>query len=89
MSKKPTVILRGEVELRDLLANPIWKDGDDGWKTDSDFIRAVINEIVQGGNYPYNSDVQREVERRLGIPRQDDSGSVLMPTFDPGKMKGV
>ena len=77
MSKKFTITLRGEAELRDLLANPVWKDGDDGWKTDSDFIRAVIDEIVQGGNYPYNSDVQREVERRLSVPRQGDSGTPL------------
>jgi len=77
MSKKPFITLRGEAELSVFLANPIWKDGDDGWKTASDFISAVIHEIEHAGNYPYNSDVQREVERRLGVPRQDDSGSVL------------
>ncbi len=77
MSKKFTITLRGEAELKEFLANPIWKDGDDGWKTDSDFIRAVIDEIVQNGDYPYNSTVQREVERRLSVPRQDDSGTPL------------
>jgi len=77
MSKKPTITLRGEAELREFLANPVWKDGDNGWKTDSDFIRAVIDETAQSGVFPYNSTVQCEVERRLGVPCQDDSGSVL------------
>lgn len=42
----------------------------------SDFIIDVIGDVAKSG-YPYNSTVQREVERRLGIPPQNDNGSPL------------
>lgn len=42
----------------------------------SDFVVGIIQEIKKT-QFPYNAVVQREVEKRLGLPRYDDNGSVL------------
>lgn len=43
----------------------------------SEFCVALIAEIESTGKYPYNLDVQRLAEKRLGIAEQPDSQSAL------------
>lgn len=54
---------------------PDWNDSQ--WHTKSDWLIALIDEIEATGQYPYNTTVQREAEKRLGLPRQNDNGSAL------------
>ncbi len=74
-----TLHLKDENDLRQALDNPEWMTWKHpgSWQVRSDSIIGIIDEIEAEGKYPYNTDVQRRVETRLGIPRQDDNGSPL------------
>ena len=74
-SRRPmTVYLPDEAALRTTLQGSLARD--DRWTTYSRFIGDIINEIA-AKKFPYNVEVQREVEQRLGIERQPDNQSTL------------
>ena len=72
----PLYILETDDDLRAAIANPEeWKRKARG--TRSETCVRVVDALKKQGKRPYNSEVQREVERLLDIPKQPDDGSVL------------
>ncbi len=74
MENKTKRVLHGEAELRAHVLGPF--DSDDFY-TASDVVVEEIDRIAAGGAFPYNSAVQRAVEARLNLERQNDNGSNL------------
>jgi len=79
---KVGMFLDGETELRSALAEPSAWYGESSmdslrYLVKSNWLIALIDEIVATGKYPYNGDVQRLAEKRLGLERQSDNGSPL------------
>lgn len=73
-SKPIAITLTGPDAVREYaLAN---RDNKNWTAMYSDWLVALIHEIRET-QYPYNSVVQREAEKRLGLPKFDDSGSAL------------
>ena len=73
----PLYILETDDDLRDAMAGAIANPGEwkkKRWDTLSMTCYRAITALQQQGLRPYNSEVQREVERVLGIPRQPDDG---------------
>lgn len=74
--KDPVLTLETIEDVRGALANPVWETRD-RFEVKSVWMIGIIDEIVASGKYPYNNDVQRLAEKRLGIPPQPESGSPL------------
>ena len=72
----PLYVLETDDDLRAALADP----GE--WKKKASDTRSktcvrTVAALKEKGLLPYNTEVLREVERVLGIPRQPDNGSIL------------
>lgn len=74
----PSITLPDESALRAALEDTSWMNltHPGSWLVRSQYLIDLIYEISRR-QFPYNSDVQREAEKRLGIPQQDDNGSPL------------
>jgi hypothetical protein len=72
----PLYVLETDDDLRAALANPEW-DKKKARDTRSQTCVRVVAALKEKGLLPYNDQVQREVERVLGIPKQPDNGCVL------------
>jgi hypothetical protein len=76
--KPPFANLPDESALRTALTETSWMDNNPFTnRVRSQFIIDTMNEIVAGGQYPYNTVVMRNVERKLGIEKQHDNSSPL------------
>jgi hypothetical protein len=75
---EPVLHLVTMEDTRRALIEPSWyADRDSRWNVKSDWIISLIDEIEQAGSYPYNADVQRLAESRLGVDPSPDSGNPL------------
>lgn len=75
----PSIHLRTAEETIDAINDPSWLSlpYPGRWCVRSDFLVALIDEFKREGKYPYNSEVQRVAESRLGIPQMPDNQSTL------------
>ena len=77
---EPSLTLDTIEDVRAALANPDeWYEMPfpRSWRVKSQWLIGLIDEYAATGKFPYNAEVQRLAEARLGIPRQDDNGSAL------------
>lgn len=73
---EPLVTLKDEKELLAVILDPKFMENDDHWKIKSVYLCDLIEEMSQT-QFPYNTAVMREAEKRLGIDRQPDNSSPL------------
>lgn len=66
-------------DTRNALENPDcwWKDSGGRYRVKSLWLMAIIDEYAATGKYPYNADVQRIAEERLGYPHGPDAGTPM------------
>lgn len=69
----PSLTLTTQADLEAHLANSArWMHAgnrEDKWNVKSLWLIAIIDEIVAAGQYPYNAEVRRIAEQRLGYPK--------------------
>lgn len=73
---EPSLLLTTPKDTLFAIQNPEWMQWPHPkrYEVKSTWIISLINEITTSGKYPYNLDVQRLAEERLGLEKSPDSG---------------